>query len=294
MNLGDYATGQTLAAPSTCRLAVIMPTLNAAATLRWTLESLRPLVDNDCRLIIVDGGSADGTLAIAEAFPCTLLTTPGTMYQALNHGFTHARADWLTWINADDLLYSDSVLRRLAIARASDDVLYGPVDFIDSAGRFVHCWQSAAPHDLLALYQAGYSPLLQQGTLFRRTVFETLGGFNARYTLVADADFWWRAVEGDVRFRDCMQSSVAAFRLHEKQLSQAFREEMKAEHRRMWNDHSRRGPTWRSRAAFMRWRLANAGNYAVRFLRRANLVGTAGCAGSYDIPTVEVDPSRGT
>jgi glycosyltransferase involved in cell wall biosynthesis len=243
------------------------------------------------RVIIVDGGSVDATLGIAEAFPCTMLATAGSMYDALNAGFTHAESEWLTWINADDLLYADSTLLRLSKAGASDDVLYGPVDFIDASGRFIHCWQSAPPDDLLSLYKAGYSPLLQQGTLFRSAVFNTLGGFNTTYSLVADADYWWRGLEHGLSFRLTRHSTVAAFRMHGKQLSQTFPEKMKADHRRMWRAHAATGATWQSRYAFMRWRLANAGNYAVRFLRRANLVGAPGCARSYDVPRTEVESS---
>jgi glycosyltransferase involved in cell wall biosynthesis len=277
--------------PKPHALTIVVPTLNAAATLPVALEALRPLVAANCSVIIVDGGSVDATRVIAEGFPCTLLTSPGSMYAALNAGFAHAGTEWLTWINADDLLYADSILRRISQARANEDVLYGPVDFIDSAGRFIHCWRSAAPQDLLTLYRAGYSPLLQQGTLFRRKAFEIVGGFNTTYSLVADADYWWRALEHGITFRDAPFSSVAAFRMHSKQLSQKFAAEMKAEHRRMHLDHPLNGATWRSRFAFVRWRLANSGNYAVRFLRRANLVGSPGCAGSYDVPYTPTPPS---
>jgi glycosyltransferase involved in cell wall biosynthesis len=269
-----------------------VPTLNAAATLRCTLESLRTLVDTNCRVIVVDGGSVDATLGIAEAFPCTTLATAGSMYEALNAGFARAESEWLTWINGDDLLYADSTLLRLSKAGASDDVLYGPVDFIDSSGRFIHCWQSAPPHDLLTLYKAGYSPLLQQGTLFRSTVFNTLGGFNTTYSLVADADYWWRGLEHGLSFRHARFSTVAAFRMHEKQLSQTFPEQMKVEHHRMWQAHAATGATWQSRSAFVRWRLANIRNYAVRILRRTNLVGAPGFARSYEVPRTKVASSR--
>lgn len=265
-------------------LAVVVPTLDAAATLRCTLESLRPLVDDGCRIVVVDGGSVDETVAIANSFPCTLLTAPGSMYEAINVGFAHADAEWLTWINADDLLYADTAMTRMSEARAEDDILYGPVDFIDSAGRFLHCWQSAAPRHLLALYRGGYSPLLQQGTLFRRSVHAALGGFDTRYTLVADADYWWRALERGLRFRQASSRSVAAFRLHARQQSFRHHERMRSEHDAMVAAHGRSTSRALAIAALWRWRCANATNYVVRCLRQANIRGRSGCVRSYDIP----------
>jgi glycosyltransferase involved in cell wall biosynthesis len=263
-----------------------VPTLNAAATLRLTLESLRPLVEKGCRVLVVDGGSTDATRAIAEAFPCTLLTCAGSMYHAINAGFAHADADaaWLTWINADDLLYADTALSRIADADGRDDVLYGPVDFIDSAGRFLHCWQSAAPRDLLVLYRAGYSPLLQQGTLFRREAHEKVVAFDTHYSLVADADYWWRALEIGLRFRHAPRRSVAAFRLHAEQQSFRHRERMQGEHAAMVAAHGASISRGRAVAPLCRWRYANATNYAVRCLRQATIRGRSSFVRSYDIP----------
>lgn len=263
-------------------LGVVVPTLNAASTLAATLESLRPAMQVGAEVIVVDGGSTDSTTAIGQGEGVRVEHCGGGMYSALNHGFRLLRSDWLTWINADDLLYSDRLIGRMQSA-GNADVLYGPVDFIDPAGRFVHSWTSASPADLLPLYRAGYSPLLQQGSLFRRRVFEQLGGFDETYRFVGDAEFWWRALEAGKSFHRSTHPPVAAFRLHGGQLSQRYAGSMRVEHERMVTAHGGRRRSLRSWLALCRFRGRNLHSYLVRCLRRHDLEGGVRLPGSYDV-----------
>lgn len=263
-------------------LGVVVPTLNAAATLAATLESLQPAMQAGAEVLVVDGGSTDSTSAIAKGRGVRFEHCGGGMYAALNHGFHSLRNDWFTWINADDLLYADNLLSRLHLA-GDADVSYGPVDFIDFAGRFVHSWTSASPADLLPLYRAGYSPLLQQGVLFRRRVFEQIRGFDETYRFVGDADFWWRALEARKIFHRCTHPPVAAFRLHCGQLSQRHAGPMRAEHERMVAAHGGRRRSLGSRLALCRFRGGNLFSYLVRCLRRRDLEGGVRLPGSYDV-----------
>jgi len=263
-------------------LAIVIPTLNASAHLAASLAALEPAIRLGASVTIVDGGSTDRTIAIAHEHGVSVIAAEGSMYAALNAGF-HATAEpWLTWINADDVLFCDHLERRLAAAERAD-ISYGRVDFIDSQGRFIHSWLSARPKSLRPLYRSGYSPLLQQGTLFRRTVFERLGGFDDHYRFVGDADFWWRAVEAGFHFARSRHPPVAAFRIHPAQLSSAHALEMDHEHACMVAAH---GGRWRPSALgpLALWRLENVGAYGMRLLRRAQLDGAVRLAPSYEIP----------
>jgi len=272
-------------------LGIVIPTLNAAATLRATLESVRHAIAYGATAIIVDGGSEDATIEIASSYGIRSLAAPGTMYAAINAGVAQLRSPWLTWINADDLIYADALLARLRDAGAAD-VVYGTVDFIDQAGRFVHCWRSARSSDLRTLYRAGYSPLLQQGVLFRRDVFDTVGGFNAAFRFVGDADFWWRALENGCRFARHPWPPGAAFRLHPHQMSQRHAQAMAVEHARMAADRPRAGYV-RAITAVTRYRLENSGSYAIRMLRRPFLDGRRLPSSSYAVPQPPADSVYG-
>lgn len=266
-------------------LGIVIPALDAAGTLRETLQSVRAAMALGAKAILVDGGSQDDTVAITRSFEIHHITTPGTMYAAINAGTAALDTPWLTWINADDILYPDALARRLHDAGTAD-VVYGAVDFIDNAGRFVHCWRSARVANLRVLYRAGYSPLLQQGVIFRRKTFEGVGGFDSSLRFVGDADFWWKALEQGHRFGRHPYPPAAAFRLHPSQMSQRHASEMTAEHARMAIGRPRASQV-SAISALLRYRYENIGSYAIRMLRRPFLDGHRYPSRSYEFPRTD-------
>ena len=266
------------------KLRIAIPTLNAVRTLSTTLESLQGFGDF-AEVVIIDSGSTDGTLSIAERYGVPVRYHPaGNMYAAINAGLIDAETDWLTYINGDDILYASNVMERIQVANVDEDVLYGAVDFIDDEGRFLHAWKSARPDHLLSLYEAGYSPLLQQGTLFRNRVFRQNEGFSLDYKYVSDADFWFRALQAGVQFSRTENPTVAGFRLHENQFSQRMETDMKQEHTRMWKCRIREA---KCNSSAMKelwiWRFDNRYNYIERMIRRDALEGRICMAKSYDL-----------
>lgn len=262
-------------------IGVVVPTLNSAAFLADTLSSIRR-VPQVSRVVVADSGSTDGTVDIARAAGVEVLRdAPAGLYPALNAAFRTFSTSWLTYINADDLLQPAGIVRLFA-EREGHDVLYGAVDFITADGAFIHCWHSARPRDVLSLFRAGVSPVLQQGTLFRRSLFESLGGFEERWRLVADADFWWRAAEAGARFFRITHPPVASFRMHPDQLSRVHRTSMREEYREMAISHGAGSATVTSRCAVARYRTARWRSYLVRFLRQGDLCGACRLKASYD------------
>lgn len=213
----------------TQQLSIITPTLNCAPTLVDTLASLRPLIETGAEHLVVDSGSTDGTVELAERSGARVLYHPrGNMYAAINAGVRQSKGTWVTYINGDDVLYSDAVMDGLRRHAESSDVIYGNVDYIDDRSRFLFSWRTPAPARLAAL-MLHYSAVLQQGTLFRREVFDRLGGFDTRYRYSADYDFWARALEAGLRFSQYRYSTMAGFRLASGQLSQSRKVEMAPE-----------------------------------------------------------------
>lgn len=263
-------------------LGIVVPARNAAATIGTTLSALHAVCSVKVDVVVVDGESSDETAGIAIAMGARVTRLPPRgIYDAVNYGLEIATGEWLTYINADDILYADVLANRIHQA-AGNHVAYGPVDFIDEAGRHLHRWHSACPGHLLSLYRAGMSPLLQQGTLFRRDVFEQLKGFDTRWRLVADADFWFRAIERGFRFQRTTTKSVAAFRMHAGQLGRLRASDSATEHAAMTNSHGRRR-SWPGKLAAVAWRTGNWRSYAQRLSRAAFSCGGCRSLGSYSL-----------
>jgi len=82
-------------------IAVIIPTLNAAATLPATLESLKPGQNLIAEIIMADAGSTDGTQALA---PGKLISVPPSRGGQIAAGIAASSAKTLLILHADSRL----------------------------------------------------------------------------------------------------------------------------------------------------------------------------------------------
>lgn len=80
------------------RISIIIPTLNEESCLNSTLQQLRQHDPHE--IIVVDGGSTDGTLDAARAADQILRGPRGRAAQ-MNHGATHATGDAFLFLHAD-------------------------------------------------------------------------------------------------------------------------------------------------------------------------------------------------
>lgn len=152
-------------------ISVIVPTLNEEANLPVTLRQLSQR--SDVELIVVDGGSTDRTVTVAQQFtPYVFVTAPGRARQ-MNEGARHATGDILLFLHADTFLLPgalDELQRRII----GDGAVGGAFDLsIDSPRRVL--W-------LIARWVSWRARLFRrpagdQAIFCWRQVFEALGGF---------------------------------------------------------------------------------------------------------------------
>ena len=79
------------------KVSAIIPVLNAKNTIKRTLNSVFNQTYNDWELIIVDGGSSDGTLEILKRLSDTRVTiyddSGGSITSSVNKGITLSKGD---------------------------------------------------------------------------------------------------------------------------------------------------------------------------------------------------------
>jgi rSAM/selenodomain-associated transferase 2 len=94
-------------------LSIIIPTLNEAASIAATLESLAPFRQRGVEVIVVDGGSRDGTVERARPLADQVLTAPRGRAAQMNAGAAAASGGVLLFLHADTTLpeNADGLLR---------------------------------------------------------------------------------------------------------------------------------------------------------------------------------------
>jgi glycosyltransferase involved in cell wall biosynthesis len=179
-------------------IAVVIPALDAAAHLRTALSSLAAQ-DADFEAVLVDGGSRDDTVAIADGAGVRVISAPGSsIYEAHNRGFAETRAPAIVLLNADDVLLPDALAAwRDALAQApTAGMARGRATFTEIgragvAGPVAGADErAAAPLDTDLLLRG---PCAINSLCIRRTVFDRIGAFDTAYRLAADREWMLRA-----------------------------------------------------------------------------------------------------
>ena len=155
------------------RLSIIIPTLDEAPRIVATLESLGGLRRRGHELIVVDGGSSDGTAALTQGLADQLVRSPTGRAEQMNAGARAAAGDVLLFLHADSRLPEEC--DRL--------VLQGLAAGGQAWGRFDV--RIAGAHPLLRLVERMMNLRSRlthvctgdQGIFVRRETFESVGGF---------------------------------------------------------------------------------------------------------------------
>jgi rSAM/selenodomain-associated transferase 2 len=101
-------------------LSIVVPVLDEARQIESTLAALAPLRRRGAEVIVVDGGSQDGTLALARAEADAVLDAPRGRARQMSAGAAEARGDVLLFLHADTVLPPEAdrlVLRAVAGGR---------------------------------------------------------------------------------------------------------------------------------------------------------------------------------
>ena len=218
----------TLCNRGTGRVSVIIPLYNHASYIVSALESVVTQGSIVKDVIVIDDGSKDGSLAIAENFGAghphfkVLSQENCGAAPTLNRGILTATADYVAILNSDDL-WAPTRLEQLVEALDLDaglDLAASGISFINGHGAEIeNVWYEealdnyVARRDLgLALMDANFL-MTTSNFVVRRSVLAKLGGFaDLRYA--HDMDFGLR-IAANRRRIGFIDSKLLAYRLHE-------------------------------------------------------------------------------
>ena len=180
-----------------CFVSVIVPTLNEEKFVGLLFRSLKKQTYKDFEVIIVDGGSNDETLEMADEFKAKAVVKPRTPeFQSRNIGAKMARGEILLFTSADVIFRTDTVQRVVQEFEKDKSLgaVFGPGKLYNAP-----LWariEYALYYSLLGIYTK-ITKDFNGSTNFmavRKTVFSKIGGFIERM----DADGYFLNEVGNI------------------------------------------------------------------------------------------------
>lgn len=153
------------------KLSIITVNLNNRDGLKRTIDSVVSQTFTDYEWIVIDGGSTDGSRELIEqysdrfAYWCS--EPDKGIYNAMNKGISHAKGEWLQFLNSGDVLYSNNTLASVFSSKYDADVLYGDSIYVGKDKSFPHICPD--PMSLSYLYS---DFLNHQATFYNKSVFD--------------------------------------------------------------------------------------------------------------------------
>ena len=209
-------------------VSVITPAYNAAAFLAQTIDSIRAQTFEDWELVVIDDGSTDGTTELVEEYQerdgrvRLLHQANAGPSAARNHGMREARGEFFAFLDSDDTWEPEYLERQLGVFRE-----YPDTHLVTAVARF-----RGGPYDGRPMrpFTIGYPVLTLRDiigddtavfimTIFRRQVFDTIGGLDESQWRSEDYEYWLRAAVAGFVFRR-NSTPLGRYRIHQGSHSQ--------------------------------------------------------------------------
>jgi glycosyltransferase involved in cell wall biosynthesis len=173
--------------------SIILPTYNSELSLKTTLDSLLNQTYSNFEIVLMDGGSKDATITIAESYNDYRIKIHSDsdrgVYDAMNKGMGLAIGDWLYFIGSDDYLYTNTILSTLSkkLQNEKNDVLYGNVLIHGNTG-----WATDGQiyNGKFSFQKLLKSNICHQSMFYRRRfIVEHQLQYDLKYPISSDWDF---------------------------------------------------------------------------------------------------------
>lgn len=207
--------------PSWPKITIVTPSFNQSQFLERTILSVLNQNYQNLEYIIIDGGSADGSVEIIKKYKKYLdywiSEKDKGQSHALNKGFKLCTGEYIGWQNSDDI-YLPNVFEEFA--KISDqfpdyDIYYSNRLNIDENENVINKVYYVSPSWPYIKYYSKYRgmALCNQTSFLRKNILEKVGYIDESLKIAMDTDFFLRCVLQKKRFY-YVNSFWGGFRRH--------------------------------------------------------------------------------
>jgi GT2 family glycosyltransferase len=203
-------------------VSVVIPCYQQAHFLGDAIESVLAQTYPHIELVVVDDGSGDNTMAVVTKYPGVLYIRQENqgLAAARNAGLRQTIGEYLVFLDSDDRLLPNALEAGLRCFRENPGCgfVYGYCQFIAFDGAPMRGLPPPVIKDEFYLELLRGKPILAPATvMYRREVFEDVGGFNIALSAAEDYELYYRIAR---QFPVCCHGQrIVEYRKHSASMS---------------------------------------------------------------------------
>lgn len=186
------------------KFSIIIPVFNKSDDIRACLKSVLAQTYPDFEVLVIDDGSTDESASIINGFNDSRLKyiykNNGGVSSARNLGIRESSGDWITFMDADDIMYPNALSVYYGLIKK-----YPLTNFVVASTDQSNKKYPRREYDYLvrdydlmnaiSYAKSGFSLVHTDCVCVKRQMFDSVGAFNENYTHGEDMDLWKRLSE---------------------------------------------------------------------------------------------------
>ena len=192
------------------KISIVTVCYNAVETIESTILSVINQTYENIEYIIIDGGSADGTVEIIRKYSNKIsfwVSEPDNgIYDAMNKALDHVTGEWVNFMNSGDSFVNENVL-QIVFGNGSNHeqakVLYGKsiIEYRWGTYEVTPCKIDKITTGMIFVHQSS----------FVRSAYQKSHKFNLKYTIAADYAMFKELYDENPRSFEYVPITVAVF-----------------------------------------------------------------------------------
>ena len=213
------------------QVSVVIPVWNGECYLKQAIESILAQDFVDFELIVIDDGSTDRSAEIVTAFahdPRVALHKQANagVVAARNAGLRVAQAEFVAFLDADDIAKRDRLSKQVAYLQANPEVAVvgSHITYFSDKDGDLRTQEFPSNSDQVASALESGNPLAQPAVMLRKSMAIAAGGYRAAFKFGAeDYDLWLRLSEKHPLAN--LPEVLTLYRIHPDSLTHRLRHE---------------------------------------------------------------------
>ena len=198
-------------------VSIVMPSYNQG---QYIEEALLSVLNQDyphIELIVIDGGSSDGSIEILKKYNDRIaywVSEPDHgPVDAINKGLRKCNGEFVGIFFSDDYLFRQAISKKIALFNKEPEIdfIYGDTEVIDAEGNSLYIRRGNDLH-YSQWIRSCTMPITLQSSLWRRNIMEQIELLREDMDVATDWDFFLRVcLKGKIKY---LPGTTGIFRNH--------------------------------------------------------------------------------